>query len=297
MSEGRVAVFVFRAIERLFCALSLRKAQAVGRGLGWIYGSVIRYHRQDAREALARSLPETSPAERTRILRAMYANLGMTVAEALRLRRLTDEELDRTVRIVNRHYAQEIYDEGNGLLVVTGHVGNWEMLCNLVPRLGFPLSAVVKPIRPPALNDYVARIRGQYGLKLLPPQNSYRQCLRAVKKGEVLGFIIDQNRTRSEGVFVDFFGRPACTTPGLAYLSAQLQVPVVPVFNLRQPDGMFEIQCHPPIAPPADRSEDAIRDATQTYTQVVEDVIRRHPDQWTWIHRRWRTRPADESDG
>jgi KDO2-lipid IV(A) lauroyltransferase len=108
--------------------------------------------------------------------------------------------------------------------------------------------------------------------------------------------MLDQNMTRTEGVFVDFFGRPACTTPGLAYLAAQSQAPVVPIFLLRNPDHRHTFRVLPVIDPPPDRQPDTMREYTQRYTAVLEGVIREHPDQWIWIHRRWRTQPASGSD-
>jgi KDO2-lipid IV(A) lauroyltransferase len=118
-----------------------------------------------------------------------------------------------------------------------------------------------------------------------------RACLKALKGNGLLGFILDQNRPHDQGIFVTFFNQPASTTPGLAFISAVTQAPVVPVFIHRTPDDRHHVRVLPAIEPPADRGEDSLRSATQHYTTIIEQEVRRHPDQWTWVHRRWKTRP------
>jgi KDO2-lipid IV(A) lauroyltransferase len=280
-----------QALSWLFSLLPPSAARAVGRFLGWIYGSVIRYHRRDARQALAVSLPDVSAPERAAILRRMYAHLGMNVVEITRLPHLSEPELATLIDWEDEHHAHEVLAAGKGLLVLSAHMGNWDLLCTLAPRFNYPTTIITKRIKNKGLNDYWMATRARFGLKFVPAHNSYRQCLSALRKNEIVGFILDQNMINTEGIFVDFFGRPACTTPGLAYMSAQSGAAVVPVFMLRQADGRHRLKVLPAIAPPPDRKPETIHAYTQRYTKVIEDVIRQNPDQWIWLHRRWRTKP------
>lgn len=286
-------LWFLRSLSAFFSALSWRAALTVGRGLGRFFGGVIRYHRRDANDALARAFPERSESERERLLDRMYENLGMNLVESLRLRRHGRAYVQTNVVWENRDLLQGVYEQGRGVLLLTAHTGNWELLCATMPVLGFPLTIVAKPIKNKALHAYTNEVREQFGLKVLPSQGSYRGCLRALQRGDLLGFVLDQNMIRREGVFVDFLGRPACTTAGLAHLAARTGVPVVPMFAERRADGMHVLHIRPPLAPPPDMSEASLQAATQRYTAEIECFVREHPDQWIWIHRRWRTVPPE----
>lgn len=280
------------AMAKGMAVLPLPAALSVGRGLGWLYGSVIRYHRQDALESLARAFPETSESERRRILNDMYAGLGMNLIELTRLTSLNPEQLlSGYIQVEGEEHIRHALERKKGALILTGHIGSWDLLCTVTPRFGYPLTVITKKIKQESLNRLWLDIRERFGVQFLPSHNAYRQCLKALRNNELIGFILDQNMINTEGVFVDFFGKPACTSPGLAYMAAQAQAPIVPIFIKRQPDGSHVIHIQPAIEPPADREPDTIRDATQTYTRVLEEYIRKNPSDWIWIHRRWRTKP------
>lgn len=290
-------VVLLKLVSRFFSLMPLRLALAMGRGLGWVYGSVLRYHRQDALEALSRAFPESSPAERRRIVRRMYANLGMNVVETARMAHVSVDDLKSVMDWDPDSPARDTLANGKGLLVLTAHMGNWDLLCSVAPRFGYPTTIITKQLRHKGLNDYWMATRARFGLKFVPAHQSYRLCLTALRKNEIVGFILDQNMIRDEGIFVDFFGKSACTTPGLAYMSAQSGAAVVPVFMIREAHGRHRVRLLPAIPPPPDRKPETIRDYTQRYTRVVEDMIRQNPDQWIWIHRRWRTQPLPPAAG
>lgn len=288
---------LLQAGSALFARLPLPQALALGRGIGWVYGSLVRYHRRDALDALARAFPDKSAAEIRDTIRRMYANLGMNIAELARLPTASDESIRNTISIEGEDIARAALARGKGLLILSAHLGSWDLLCTFVPRLGYPLTIITKDIKNKALNDFWMKIRERFGLKFVPAHNSYRQCLHALKRNELVGFILDQNMIAAEGVFVDFFGRPACTSPGLAYMSAQSGAPVMPVFMVRQEGGRHLIRGLPVVEPPPDRKPETILEFTQRYTRIIEDVVRDHPDQWIWIHRRWRTTPPQAAGG
>lgn len=282
---------ILQAICAFFSWLPLSAALCVGRGLGWVYGSAIRYHRQDAINALSRAFPEKTESEILGIVRRMYANLGMNLAEILRLGKVTDEFLREIIVVEGEELARAALLKNRGTVILTGHLGNWDLLATIVPRLGYPLTVISKDIKNKGVNDFWMNMRRRFGVKFVPAHNSYRTCLTALKKNELVGFILDQNMIDKEGVFVDFFGKPACTTPGLAYMSAQSGAPVVPVFMIRKENGHHLVKVLPPLDPPPNREPGTIREHTQQYTKIIEDMIRQHPDQWIWIHRRWKTVP------
>lgn len=282
---------VLKGLSKLFSTMPLSRALAIGRGLGWFYGSVIRYHRRDALEALRRSLPEKTEAERRSILKGMYLNLGMNAAEDLRLSQVTDEYLRDFVTWDGEAHAHDVLAAGKGMLVLSCHMGSWDLLCSIAPHFNYPTTIITKNIKNDSLNRFWMEARTRFGLKFVPAHNSYRLCLSALRKNEIVGFILDQNMIRTEGIFVDFFGKPACTTPGLAYLSAQSGAAVVPVFMIREAGGRHRVKALPAIPPPPDRKPETIAAFTQQYTKIIEEMIRQYPDQWIWIHRRWRTTP------
>lgn len=273
-------------------------ALALGRGFGFLFGRVLRYHRRDALDALARAFPERTPEERRRLADAMYRHLGLSGAELLWITPARMPEFMAT-RFAwdGREHFDRAKAAGRGGLVLTGHIGNWELLCRATSAAGFPMSAVIKPFRSRAMTAYVDWLRKAYGVGALPRTGAYRDILRALRANQLVGFVLDQNMTRAEGVFVDFFGRPACTTTGLAHLAANTGVPVIPVFIERVGEDRHVAHILPPLDPPPDREPETLRAATRQYTRIIEDYIRAHPEQWIWIHRRWRTQPVPEGEG
>lgn len=285
---------VLHALSRLLAALPLSAAQAVGAAAGWFLGSVVRHRRREAAGALARCLPERPAAERRRILAAMYRHLGMTLVEQLRISVAGLRDFEDRIDIHGAEHLRAAAAAGGGTLALMAHLGNWE-LCGYCTRLiERPVSVVVKRMRNPQLEVYLTRTRQRMNLRMLPAVTSFRECARVLKDGEFLAIILDQNTKRSRGVFVEFFGRPACTTTGLAVLAARQQVPILPIFVLRRPGQRFDLIIQDPIPPPPDTRPASLQAATQHYTRIIEGMVREHPEQWIWIHRRWRTQPKPQ---
>lgn len=264
----------------------------LGRRLGFVLGRVIRLRRAEVIGAISRCLPDLPPEKTAAIADAMYSHLGMNLAESLVMDRIDPDFLERYVAIDNLDAVFEAMRAGKGVILLTAHIGNFDLMCLKSAHVGVPLTIITKAIKPKSLNDYWMAARCRYGMKTVPHHKSALACSRVLRRNEALGFIFDQNMKRHEGVFVDFFGRPACTSPGLAFLSAACRSPVVPVFITRNADGSHTVGVEPPLAPPPDSSEQAILEATARYTAIVENAVRRAPEQWLWLHRRWRTQPA-----
>jgi len=282
---------LIKIVEGYCSRLTAAQAQRLGRRIGWFLDHGVRFRRDEVQNNIRRCFPEKNEAECSDILERMYANFGQLIVESVRMGTIDLSYFKEQVDVVNMRYTLDAINQGKGVVFLTAHIGNFELLAMMAGVYNVKMSIIVKPIRPPALNEYFCRTRARFGVNMLPPKHSFRDCIAALKRNETVGFILDQNMKRNRGVFVDFFGRPACTSPGLAMMSAQCGSPVVPCFMLRMPDGRHRAVVHPPLPPPADMKPDTIHAATQTYTRIIEEAVRANPDQWIWVHRRWRTQP------
>lgn len=287
--------FIIRILTSLCGSLSVAQVQKWGKRLGFLLGSVLRYRRAEVLCTIQRCLTEKSPAEVRAIADGMYRNLGTLIIESMRFEKFDSEYLAQNIEFDRMEIVYDALKQGKGVIVLTAHIGNFDLMVIIAALLGTALTIITKKIKPRALNDYWNRVRTQFGAKMVPHHGSFRACLSALKRNEVLGFVLDQNMKRDMGIFVDFFGRPACTSPGLAMLSARSGAPVVPIFITRKPDGRHHVGVMDALPPPAGRGrdEEEIRRETQRYTKIIEETVRKHPEQWIWLHRRWRTQPLN----
>jgi KDO2-lipid IV(A) lauroyltransferase len=288
-------IFVIRALSWLCARLSPSQSRRAGRALGWALGSGLRFRRGEVRAVIQRCFPEKTAEEIRAVADGMYRHLGLLLIEVLRTGHMSLADLGQEVDFSGFEQGMRILEQGRGLIVLTAHLGNFELLAMLAALKGAPLTVITKALKPKWLNDWWEETRGKFGVGMLPARHSYRHCQEVLKANGILGFILDQNMKRNRGIFVDYFGRPACTSPGLALLSAQTRSPVLPVFMLRESDGRHRVHVCDPLPPPERADKESIRRATQAYTAIIEQFVRAHPEQWIWLHRRWRTRPLEES--
>jgi KDO2-lipid IV(A) lauroyltransferase len=290
---------IFATAFSCFALLPRRVALAVGAFLGEILYRVDVPHRRIALYNLALAFPDRSDAERRDILRRSCRNLGRVGAEFCHLRSLTPETLRRYVTIDDPQGWQSALDAAaqRGALILTGHFGNFELLAYAHGLLGHPITLVHRPMRNPLVDRAITELRARAGTVSLPKKTAAKAALRALHAQHIVAIPADQNQTRRYGVFVDFFGRSAATTPGPSRLAMLSGAPVVPVFLLR--DG--ESDTHRIVVLPevemvrtGNREADVVTN-TQRCTAVLEDMLRRYPDQWIWFHKRWKTRPLGES--
>jgi len=274
---------------KLISWLPLPVVRGLGHLVGFVFGHVIRHHRSKAFEALARSMPELGKKERKRIINTMYQLQGINGVEMVWYSMRGLETVAKDVEIEGLENLRQALDRGKGMLGLTAHIGNFELMPMATAARGFNVSVIVKRIKNKTVNYVIGELRAHERLAFFSAKNAYRDCLKALRRNEVVGMIIDQNMTRDNGIFVDFFGKQASTSPGLAYMAAQSQAPVVPSFIYRQPNGRHTLKFFPLIEPPEARTPEAIHAATQLYTTVIEDAVREAPEQWIWMHRRWKT--------
>jgi len=250
--------------------------------------------RRRAREHLAVAFPELTAGERERILRRTARHLGITLAEVLWLWRAAPRDVDRLVATEGFHHLEGALEAGRGAVLITGHLGNWELLNARLSTAGIPMSIAVREVYDPRLHVLATRLRTRFGTEVIPRGNEAgKRLAAALGRNRVVGLLIDQDIRDVSGVFVPFFGRPAWTPLGAAMLAIRNGAPVIPAFGHRRPDGSHLARVLPPLPVPEDGSlRERIRDLTAAATAAIEAQIRAHPEQWVWMHRRWRTRPT-----
>lgn len=273
----------------------LRVGRALGRFLGAVAWHVLRRERRKALTNLAVAFPEWSDAQRRETIRRMFAHLGMSLFEMMWLPNVTAANLAATTDVENVEPTREALAKHGGMIAITGHCGNWEWVAYTVGLLGFPLAALQRERSEAGLNEFIARLRAGAGVRTIDRGSSAssRDMIQTLRRGGMLAFLIDQN-IRAESVKVPFFGRPALTPIGPAKLAVRTEVPVVGIYIERQPTGRHLVRFMDPLYPKRDDDPVAL---TATLTQQIEAQIRRAPEQWVWMHERWRERPKYEVQG
>lgn len=251
-----------------------------------------------ADQNLRMALPELGARERRAVCRGVYRSIGRLLAECARFPRLNSENIQDLVSYSGLEHYQSAVTRGKGVLFLTAHLGPWELGAFAHALYGYPIQILYRPLDNARLDRLVNRYRTLCGNKLIDKRDSARGILSALARNETVGILADQNTSLEEGVFVNFFGITACTTAGIARVALHTGAAVVPAFCVwEEAAGRYCIHFEPPLefAVSSDRDAD-IRAATQQMASVIEKYIRRYPDQWLWIHRRWKTRPEGQKE-
>jgi KDO2-lipid IV(A) lauroyltransferase len=271
-------------------------ARAIGHGLAiafyWLHPRLRRVGMRNLELAFL----EKSPAERARILRDVYRSLGRLLAEIPKFPTYTLENVERIAIYDGLENYLAARDRGKGVLFMTAHLGGWEIGSFVHSLHGHWLNIVVRDLDNPLLNRWVRDLRTLHGNKTYDKDDYARGLLAAMRRGETVGVLMDTNMTPPQGVFVNYFGLPACTAGGVARVAMRTGAAVVPAFTVWDKDlGKYRIRFEPaiPTVCTGDDDADAIAN-TQNYTMAIEQAVRAHPEQWLWVHRRWKTRPQGE---
>jgi KDO2-lipid IV(A) lauroyltransferase len=249
-----------------------------------------------ARANLRIAFPDWSESQRTALIEKMLRNMGWMTAEFARFPKLTEQNIEQLVVLDGHENFLEAQRRGNGVLVLTGHIGAWELSSFAHALYGYPLHYMARPIENARIDSLVNGYRGLSGNQPIFKNESARVMLKVLKNAGTVGILADQNTMPEEGVFVDFFGKQASTTTGIARLALHTGAAVVPGYAVWD-EGLqkYRLCFEPPIE--LIRTGDAERDIlenTQRFTKVLEEIIRKYPDQWVWVHGRWNTRPKGE---
>ncbi len=249
------------------------------------------------RDNLAIAFPELDDMQQRRIMAGCADHLGRVLAEITWLWRARPEDVVDMCEVEGVEHMQAAVDEGRGGILATGHLGNWEMLNAYLGSAGIPITVAVRELDDPRVNQLVTSLRTRFGSQVVPRGTTAgRQLLRALGEARGVGLLIDQDIPSIPGVFVPFFGRPAWTPSGAAMLALRAKCPLLPGFIHRKPDGTHKIKIGPPLQVPSEGSlRERVAEMTAAATAAVEWQVRAWPEQWVWMHRRWRTRPEDEA--
>jgi len=262
-------------------------------GLGKVLGAAAYFldlpHRRIVRRNLQFTHPDWTREKIDNLARRVFQNLGISFLETFQLATLSREQVLGRVRVVGLENLQNALKSKSGLILVSAHLGSWEtgllFFCCYIQK---PILGVAKKIRLAPLNRWVHRLRSRFGLKIVYKKGALPEMRRVLRRGGVIGLLVDQSR-RSEGVDVNFFGHRVTTTPAAAFLAIRCQSPVLPLFCVRDDSGRLNVIVKSPLE--MKRTGDLrsdIQSNTQMITDVVEKAVRQYPDQWFWVHKRWK---------
>jgi KDO2-lipid IV(A) lauroyltransferase len=271
-------------------------ARKTGAGIGRLAYILLPRLRSVGRQNLAMALPEKSPDEREAILGRLYRHLGWLLAEFCQMPRYTPENTRGFLRYEGLEHFLEAERRGRGVLIVTGHLGAWELSSFYHSLMGHPMSMVIRRLDNARVDALVNRIRCLHGNQVLHKDDFARGLLGAMRKGGSVGILMDTNMTPPQGVFVPYFGRLACTASGLARVAHKTGAAVLPGFLLwRDEEQRYVLSFDKPfdLVQTGDDEGDVLANTAQ-FTSAIERYARAYPDQWLWVHRRWKTRPPGE---
>jgi KDO2-lipid IV(A) lauroyltransferase len=284
----RAEAHIVRVIRSLLRPIPMSSVRTIGRTIGKLAYLIDGPHRRIALENLANAFPARPVAERRELARAMFAHFGALLFELLKFSTWSREQMLASVESEGEERVRQVSQQGRGVLYFTGHFGYWEIHA-LAHALSFePNSVLARPLDNPVLDAMLEDIRTLTGNTVIQRRGAVRRILRDLAAGRGVAILIDQHLHEADAVYVGFFQRPAATTSALAALALRTGAPVVPVFALPLPHGRYRLIYEHPVEPPTSDTPDAVREFTQRCTDVLEMYVRRHPELWLWMHRRWR---------
>ena len=284
-------------ILKVLGALPRRMARGLAAGVARLVYSLLPKLRKTAEFNLRLAFPEWGDEQRGAVIHGMVRNLGWMAAEFARLPRYTKENIEEVVILDGHENFLEGQRRGKGVLYLTGHIGAWELSSFAHALYGFPLHYMARPLDNPRVDSLVNRYRCLSGNRVVFKNESARSLLKILRDAGTVGILADQNTMPEEGVFVDFFGTPACTTTGLARVALHTDAAVVPGYAYWDAGvRKYRLRFEPMVE--LSRSGDTERDVlvnTQKFAKVIEEIVRKYPKQWVWVHARWKTRPPGEA--
>ena len=280
-SSVRLILGVFRILPR-------RLSEAVALALLNIVRLSVRRYTRVARRNLSIAFPGISEAEKRACLDGCFRNIARVLVAVAKFPSITRDNVAEWIRYEGFEHFSHAMLRGRGVIFATGHLGNWELSAFAHALMSKPMGVVVRPLDNPLLERMAIQYRTLSGNSVIPRRESARPVLQMLKANEAVGILADQNTTEDRGVFVEFFGIPACVDAGIAKLAARTGASIIPGFALwSNSERRYVLRFYPPIEATGDQLKD-----TQAVQSALESAVREYPDQWLWIHRRWKTRPA-----
>lgn len=281
---------------RLLGALPRGLARLLGAGVGWLAFAGLGRLRKVGMRNLELAYPGQAAGLREKTLRTVYRNLGWLLAEFCLMPQYSAKRASEFIRYDGLENYLRARDKGNGVLVLTGHLGAWELSSFYHSLMGYPMGMVIRRLDNPLVDRFVNRIRCLHGNRVIHKDDFARGLIASMRAGETVGILMDTNMTPPQGVFVPFFGVEACTASGMARVAARTGAAVVPGFLLwEEAEQKYVLRFgeEVPVTATDDAEQDAVTN-TAAFTAVIEAYIRQYPEQWLWMHRRWKTRPPGE---
>jgi KDO2-lipid IV(A) lauroyltransferase len=285
--EGKLGGWGLRLAWGLFRFLPMGAAQRLGAGLGLLAYALSRRYRRVAIRNLQRAFPDWTPAQARATARRVFRNFGVSMAEFFKAPSRTRAQIEQRLTVVGLEHLDAAFREGKGVLLITGHFGNWELMARYLCMLGYPIAVIARDADDRSTTELVTMLRERSGYKVFPRGNAARLVLRALRANEAVGILPDQN---AGDVFVEFFGQKAGSVAGPAVFHLRTGAPLVPLFNVRLPGDYHRVEILPPMRfePTGDAQADYQR-IMQALHDVLESYVRRYPDQWLWLHDRWKS--------
>lgn len=281
------------AVSAVVRRLPRRLVLALGRGLGRVWGALDARHLRVAADNLRQAFPDWDERRVQATARAVYAHFGAVILDLCWMAGRPAEELLALADLDGVEHLQNARAAGRGVVSPSGHLGNWEIQAAAsVPKVG-NVAMIARPLDNPALDRRLNELRTSTGNTVIYKQKALAQVMQTIRSGGIVAILIDQNMQAKDGIFVRFFGRPACTTTVAAALALKTGCAIVPVRCLLQKNGRYRMVYGPPVDwPRTGRKDEDVAALTQHLTSIIEGWVRESPEQWLWLHRRWKTQPV-----
>ena len=285
----RLEFILFSFFGFLVRLMPLRLAQSFGKNVGSLAYLIAWQRRAIAIDNLTHAFPEKSRNEIRRIALGAFRNYAISISEFLWFPRLTPKRLRKLVRVVNVDLVDEAHSRGKGIIFMSGHFGNWELTALASGHFtGYPVTIIVQNQRNRLVNEVINRYRCLWGNSVVPMESSVREFLKKLAEGEAVAMLADQSAPM-EGLYVEYFGRPAATHEGPAIFSLRTGAPIVMGFLVRRANGRYELTYEEvPTSNLNDYSEQNVAELTRRHVALLEKYVRMYPEQWLWLHRRWK---------
>jgi KDO2-lipid IV(A) lauroyltransferase len=284
----KINMKIAKAMDR---AVPLCVKRLIAIGLSGLLYHLSLKHKLIAVHNLTRAFPEKSLPDILKIAKSSYTSFALMLAEFTDIYYLNKNNLHRRVSVRGLEYYDEACRAGKGVLLFSAHFGSWEIGNAALAILSRPPMFMARIMDSPFLENVISYVRAAHGIAIIHKEKAMRLTLRLLRKGEAIQLLIDQNVSVQDGIFVDFFGRPACTTSGVALMALHTGAAVLPIFTTRMPDGRYITEIGPQVETimTGNRDQDVLTN-TQNYNSIIENHIRNYPGQWLWLHQRWKTK-------
>jgi KDO2-lipid IV(A) lauroyltransferase len=296
IGKHRAEFFFVWVLVSLLGAIPRRVARSIGAAIGAVAYRTLHRLRGVGLRNLSLAYPQQQLAWREKTLRGVYRNLGLLLAEFCQMSSYTPDEARRFIAYDGLEHYLAARGRGKGVLVLTGHLGAWELSSFFHSLMGYPMGLVIRRLDNPLVDAFVNRIRCLHGNRVIHKDDFARGLISAMRDGETVGILMDTNMTPPQGIFVPYFGLEACTASGLAKVALKTDATVLPGFLLwDEPQGRYRLCFGQPLEliRTGDQETDVFAN-TAAFTAEIERSVRAYPDQWLWLHRRWKTRPVGQ---